>query len=97
MAEEAANVNITSALPDDIREGLAVENLKAVGGGTAFLANLAHANAVANQQAMNSIMQAATGKVIESIITLSPSEGGADIAALQQLMKGAQTTPPVTP
>ena len=98
MAEEAAaNVNVTSALPDDIREGLAVENVKAVGGGTAFLMNLAHANAVANQQAMNGIMHAAVGKVIESIISMSPAEGGADIAALQQLMKGAQTTPPVTP
>jgi len=96
MAEEAANVNVASALPDDIREGLAVENVKAIGGGTAFLANLAHANAVSNQQAMNMIAQAATGKVIESIIAVSPTEGGADVAALQQLIKAAQTTPPIT-
>ena len=41
-------------------------------------------------------MQAAVGKVVESIITTQPSEGGAAVAALQQLMKGAQTTPPVT-
>lgn len=83
--------------PEKIIESVAVDNLKAVGGGTAFLANLAHANAVANQHNVNGILQAATGKIIESIIAVSPSEGGADIAALQQLMKGAQTTPPVTP
>ncbi len=97
MAEEApANVNATSALPDDIREGLAVENVKAIGGGTAFLANLAHANAVGNQQAMNLIMQAATGKIVESIIATSPSEGGVAVATLGQLMKGLQLTPPPT-
>lgn len=82
--------------PEKIIEAVAVDNLKAVGGGTAFLANLAHANAVANQQVMNGIMNAAAGKIIESIIATSPSEGGADLAALQQIVKAAQTTPPVT-
>lgn len=97
MAEEApANVNATSALPDDVREALAVENLKTVAGAPAVMQNLALANAVSHQQAMNAISQAATGKIVESIIATSPSEGGAAIAALQQLMKGAQTTPPVT-
>lgn len=96
MAEEAANVNVTSALPDDIREALAVENVKCVGGAPAVLTNLALANAVSHQQAMNAISQAATGKIVESIIATQPSEGGAEIAALQQLMKGAQSTPPAT-
>ncbi len=82
--------------PEKIIEAVAVDNLKAVGGGTAFLANLAHSNAVAHQQSMFSIQQAATGKIIESIIATSPSEGGADIAAMQQLAKIAQSTPPVT-
>lgn len=82
--------------PEKIIEAVAVDNLKAIGGGTAFLANLAHANAVANQQVMNGIMNAAAGKIIESIIATSPSEGGADLAALQQIVKAAQSTPPVT-
>lgn len=94
MAEEAANVHATSALPDDIREGLAVENVKAIGGGTAFLQNLAHANSVSHQQAMNGILAAAGGKIIESIIATSPSEGGTDIIALGQLLKGLVVTPP---
>lgn len=48
MAEED---KVTSALPDDIREGIAVDNLKATAGQPANLANLAYMNAV-HQQAM---------------------------------------------
>lgn len=96
MSEEPANVHATSALPDDIRESLAVANLKTVAENPAVLQNLATANAVAHQQAMNQIAQAAVGKIVESIIQVSPVEGGVDVAALQQLMKGAQTTPPPT-
>ena len=96
MPESPANVSETSALPDDIRESVAVANLKAVGEQPAVLANLALANAVSHQHAMNQIQAAAVGKIVESIIATSPSEGGIDVAALQQLMKGAQTTPPET-
>lgn len=96
MPEEPANVNATSALPDDVREALAVSNLKTVAEAPAILQNLATANAISHQQAMNAISQAAVGKIIESIIAVSPAEGGVDVATLQQLMKGAQTTPPVT-
>ena len=53
-------------------------------------------NAVAHQHRVNAITEAATGKIVESIIAVSPSEGGADVAALQMLLKGAMTTPPVT-
>lgn len=77
-------------------ESVAASNLKTIGDGPAFYQNMAFANAISHQQAMNQIALAAAGKVVESIITLSPSEGGADVALLQQLMKGAQTTPPVT-
>ena len=96
-AEAPANVNVTSALPDDIREGLAVENMKTVAGATAFYAAQMHANQIANQQAMNEIMRACTSKCVEAILGTSPTEGGADITALMQLIKAAQTTPPVTP
>ena len=94
MPEEAANVHATSALPDDVREALAVVNLKTVGEAPAVLQNLALANAISHQQAMNQIGLAATGKIVESIIATSPSEGGVDIAALAQLMKGVSLTPP---
>ncbi len=86
-----------AVIPDKIVEAVAVDNVKTVAGQPASLANLAHANAVAFQQAMNSVMVATTTKAVELILGTSPQEGGAAIAALQQLMKGAQTTPPPTP
>ena len=90
MGAEAVN-------PEKIIEAVAVDNLKAVAGQPAVLANMALQNAVANQQGMSAIFAICTGKLIEAIIGTSPGEGGFDVAALQQLMKGAQTTPPPTP
>ena len=90
MAEDSSEIVKEAA------ESVAFANVKTVGEGPSFYQNMGYANAVSNQQAMNQIMQAAVGKVVESIITTQPSEGGAAVAALQQLMKGAQTTPPVT-
>ena len=77
-------------------ESVAAANLKCLGDGPAYYSNLALANALANQQSMNQINVAIVGKVAEMIIAVSPSEGGTDVAALQQLMKGANLTPPVT-
>jgi hypothetical protein len=107
MAEEAANVHATSALPDDLRESVAAANLKCVAEVPSVLSNLATAdavthqrmtnqNALSHQQAMNAISVASVGKVVELISATSPAEGGVDIAALMQIAKMAQTTPPVT-
>ncbi len=87
----------SSELAHEQSESVAATNLKVLGDGPAFYTNIAMGNAVAHQQAMQQIQAATIGKVVEAIINVSPSEGGADVAALQQLMKGAQTTPPVTP
>ena len=91
MAEDSSEIAREAA------EAVAFTNIKAVGEGAAFYSNLAMSNATAHQQGLNQIQTAIVGKVAEAIIGVSPSEGGADVAALQQLMKGAQTTPPVTP
>jgi len=91
MAEDSPEIVREAA------EAVAFTDVKAVGEGPAFYSNLNMSNAVAHQQAMQQLQLAITGKVAEAIIGVSPSEGGADVAALQQLMKGAQTTPPVTP
>lgn len=96
MAEPNVETGVASALPDDVRESVAVGNLKSVGEASSVQQNIATANAVAHQGAMFLISAAATGKIVESIIATSPGEGGTDVAALQQLLKGAQTTPPVT-
>ena len=90
MAEDSSEITREQS------ESVAATNLKVLGDGPAFYSNLAMANAVSHQQGMQQIQAAIIGKVAEAIIGVSPSEGGADVAALQQLMKGAQTTPPVT-
>ncbi len=90
MAEDS------SEIVKEQSESVAATNLKALGDGPAFYQNMGYSNAVSHQQAMQQIQLAAVGKVVELIVGTSPSEGGADVAALQQLLKGAQTTPPVT-
>lgn len=47
-------------------------------------------------QAMMAVSQTATAKAIESLILTQLSEGVVGIAGAQQLINGAQTTPPVT-
>lgn len=87
-----------AVLPEKIVEAVAVDNVKTVAGQPAVLSNLALANAVSHQHSLNLIAQAATGKIIESIIATSPTEAGGSVATLAQLMKGVSLTPPpVTP
>ena len=90
MAEDS------SEIVREMAESVAATNLKSLGDGPAFYHNIAMSNAIAHQQGLNQIQTAIVGKVAEAIIGTSPSEGGADVAALQQLIKGAQTTPPQT-
>jgi len=93
---------------NDMSQSVAATNLKALGDGPAMYQNMAYANAVANQQAsqavalghqqaLNQIAQAATGKIVESIIATSPSEGASEIMNLGQLLKALNlpTTPTV--
>lgn len=97
----------SSEIVKEMAESVAATNLKSLADAPAFYNNLAFGNAVSHQQLMNNIMassfqammavsQAATAKAIESLISTQPSEGVVDIAGAQQLIKGAQTTPPVT-
>lgn len=87
----------SSEIVKEMAEAVAGTNVKTVGEGPAFFQNMGYQNAVAHQQAMSQIQLATVGKVVELIVNTSPTEGGVDVAALQQLLKGAQTTPPVTP
>lgn len=77
-------------------ESVSFANIKAVAEQPSILSNLALANAVSHQQAMNHLLVAATAKAVQLLVEVSPSEGGSDIAGLMQLIKAAQTTPPVT-
>ena len=78
----------TSGLPDDIIEAIAVGAETSIGGQPAMLANLAlgnvisninllQQNAVANQQALNQVLLAVTGKLVNVLVNLSPLEAAA--------------------
>ncbi len=87
----------SSEIVKEQSESVAAANLKSLGDAPAYYSNLSYQVALDGLQGWRTINQAIVGKVAEAIISTAPSEGGADVAALQQLMKGAQTTPPVTP
>jgi hypothetical protein len=81
----ADNGGNQSALPDDIRESIAIGNVKSVAEQSSMLSNLAYANlignvnlsqqnAVSNQQSFNQLGITVTGKVINRVSTLSPME-----------------------
>ena len=84
----------SSEIVKEQSESVAATNLKVLGDGPAFYTNQGYAESLSNTQAMNSLRMTLLGKVSESIIAVSPAEGGADIAALGQLMKGMSLTPP---
>ena len=75
-------------------EVVAAANLKVIGDGPAFYANLAMGNAVSHQQGMQQMQTAVVGKITEMVIHTSPSEGAVDITAIAQLAKLLQATPP---
>ena len=86
----------SSEIVKEQSESVAASNLKSLGDAPAFYNNQAYQISLDGLQGWRTINQAIVGKVAEAIISTAPSEGGADVAALQQLMKGAQTTPPQT-
>lgn len=81
---------------EDQSKSVAAANLKSLGDAPAFYNNLAYGNAIAHQQSIQQLQLALTAKAAEMILATSPVEGGVDLAALQQIVKTAQTTPPET-
>lgn len=77
-------------------ESVAAANLKVLGDSPAFYTQLSYAQGLDAAAGWRTINQAIVGKVAESIINLSPGEGGVDTANLGQLAKMLQGTPPPT-
>ena len=94
MAESQTD---SSEIMKEQSESVAATNLKVVAEGPSFYTNMGYSNATSHQQAMNQIQLAIVSKATESILASSPSEAAGEIGALMQLIKAAQTTPPVTP
>ena len=81
---------LQSALPDDIREAIAIGNVKSVAEQSSMLSNLAYANlisntnlgqqnAVSNQQALNQLGATVTGKSVNLVANLNPLEAVAAV------------------
>ena len=87
----------SSEIVKEQSESVAATNLKTLGDGPAFFTNAGYAESLANTQAMNQLRMTLLGKVSESIISVSPAEGGTDVAALGMLAKMFGNVPPVTP
>ena len=82
-----------------VREGAesaAFANVKTLGEVTAFLTANLMQEVNANQSAINALRLAVVAKGVDAVLQQQPQEGVTDTALAQQLMKGAQTTPPVT-
>ena len=99
MPEEAANVNITSALPDDIRESVAVADLKNLGTAPDLLMAFALKDHVASSKRTDGILETAMGKVIEDQRTIQAEEAvgiqkviGANFAEMATQMSTAVAT-----
>ena len=80
-----ASVAEQSALPDDIRESIALGSFCGIAGQPSSLSNLAYSNmiannnltqqnTVANQQAMNQVARAVLGDVVNLVANVSPME-----------------------
>ena len=80
------------ALNADIVEAVANANFKS-------MAELGMQNSISHQNRLQILAEKALAKSLESMDTTQATEvdAGGVIAQLQQLLKGAQTTPPVTP
>jgi hypothetical protein len=79
-----------SVLPDDIREAIAIGNVKSVAEQSSMLSNLAYANlisntnlaqqnAVSNQQGLNQLGATVTGKSVNLVANLNPLEAVAAV------------------
>jgi len=91
------------ALDETVVASVANANFKTIGDQPALdanharaLANLALANAVSHQHAMNQLQLAVTSKAVELVLSLDPTEALGNAVVGQQGSKVAGSTPPVS-
>lgn len=83
-------------LNETIVDTLSVNNMKTVGEASAFLVGQAQQNLVSHQKRLDILAEAGMVKGQELLLTTDVAEASGMVPLVQQLMKGAQTTPPVT-
>ena len=82
---------------ETVLDAVTIGNVKTIAEAPAVLQNLALQNAVGQQSAMAGVMVALSAKAAELLMATDIAEAGGLVALLQQAMKGAGNTPPVTP
>lgn len=90
-------------LQPDVVESVANSNFKNIAEGPTQIHNAIMTEMLAAQRNMNTIREKSIARSLERFDVTNSDENenvmtsyGAVVAALQQIMKGAQTTPPVT-
>lgn len=71
-------------IPDEIRESVAINNIKTLGESAAFYTQLAMGNAVSHQNRLNVIAETTVGQICKALIEVDPSES----VAIQKLLSG---------
>ena len=74
LAEAPSNVNATSALPDDIRESVAVDNLKTIAGAYAAYSANAFGNHVSHQKRLDILAEKTLAVSLGKMDDLTPEE-----------------------
>ncbi len=77
IGEAPANVNATSALPDDLRESVAAANLKTIGEAAAYYTAMHMGNLTAHAKRVDTIAETAMARSIDLINNLGPAEARA--------------------
>lgn len=84
LAEAPSNVNATSALPDDIRESVAVDNLKTIAGAYAAYSANAFGNHVSHQKRLDILAEKALAVSVGTLDDLKPEEA----RSISRMMSG---------
>lgn len=81
---------------DTILETLSIENLKTIAEASAFHFALSMGNAQSHQQQLNQVATASVGAIVKRLCEMDVNEAAGMVPLVQELTKGAQTTPPTT-
>lgn len=73
-AQANPETGVASSIPDNILEAVAVNNVKTLGEATAHSIALAQQNAVAHQNRVNAIAEAAMSQAIKGLLETDPIE-----------------------
>lgn len=81
---------------EPILDTLAISSLTTIPSASSHAFGLSFANQTSHQGAMNTLSAACVGSTVKRLVDLDVNEAAGIVPIVQQLMKGAQGTPPPT-